>query len=312
VISSRCGCCNPPWPGARPADTVRACRICIRSPCRGAPRHWTDHTSRPKWLACTEGCGDELELRVIQPTWPGAWPADTVPACRICIGSPVAEHLDTGQTTPQASRWWACTGGCGYELELRVLHPTWPGARPPAPTRCPRAAYASGRPVAEHLDTGQTTPQASRWLPCTEGCGDELELRVAAPPVAWRAASRHGARVPHMHQVTQSRSTSTLDRPHLKPRGGCLAQRAVARSSSCGCCTPRGLARGQPTRCPCAAYASGRPCRGAPRHWTDHTSSLEVGWLAQGAAALSSSCGFCAPVAWRATSTFFVFFSKNS
>jgi len=44
-----------------------------------------------------------------------------------------------------------------------------------------------GRPVTEHLDTGQTTPQASRWA--TGGYGAELELRVLHAPVAWRATS---------------------------------------------------------------------------------------------------------------------------
>jgi len=150
------------------------------------------------------------------------------------------------------------------------------------PTRCPRAAYASGHPVAEHLDTGQTTPQTSKWLACTEGCGYELELRVLHP--TWPGA-RPADIVPVRRICIRSplsRSTSTLDRPHLMPRCGWLAQRAVAQSLSCGCCTPRGLARGQPTRCPRAAYASGRPCRGAPRHWTDHTSSLEVVALHRG------------------------------
>jgi len=160
----------------------------------------------------------------------------------------------------------------------------------------PACRICIGSPVAEHLDTGQTTPQASRWLPCTEGCGDELELRVAAPHMAWRAASRHGARVPHMHQVALSRSTSRLDRPHLKPRGGWLAQGAVAMSSSCGCCTPRGLAHGHPRR---------HGARVPHMHQvalSRSTSTLDRphlkpqgGWLAQGAVAMSSSCGCCTP-----------------
>jgi len=213
------------------------------------------------------------------------------PCAAYASGHPVAEHLDTGQTTPQASRWLACTEGCGAELELRLLHPPWPGARPPAPTRClraayasialsrststldrphlkprggwlaqgavamssscgcctpcglargqptrcARAAYASGRPVAEHLDTGQTTPQASRWLACTGGCVAELELREAAPPVAWRAApAPTRCLCAASASVALSRSTSTLDRPHLKPQGGWLATGAVALSSSGG------------------------------------------------------------------------------
>ena len=179
------------------------------------------------------------------------------PCAAYASGHPVAEHLDTGQTTPQASRWLACTEGCGAELELRLLHPPWPGARP-ADT-VPACRICIGSPVAEHLDTGQTTPQASRWLACTGGCGYELELRVLHP--TWPGA-RPADTVPACRICIRSplsRSTSTLDRPHLKPRGGCLAQRAVAMSSSCGCCTPHGLARCQPTRCPRAAYASGRP-----------------------------------------------------
>ena len=113
------------------------------------------------------------------------------PCAAYASGHPVAEHLDTGQTTPQASRLLACHRGCGTKLEWRVLHPNGLARGTRADT-VPACSLGLGRPVAEHLDTGQTTPQASSL--------ERLEV-------------------------------------------GWLAQGAVALSSSCGFCTPRGLAR---------------------------------------------------------------------
>jgi len=155
-----------------------------RSPCRGAPRHWTDHTSSLKvgWLAqgaaaLSSSCGFRT------PPWPGArhlrrHGARVQPRPRSPYrGAPRHWTDHTSGLKPRGGL--ACTGGCGAELELRVLHAPVDWRATPAPTRCPRAASAS---------------------------------------------------------VALSRSTSTLDRPHLKPRGG--PQGAVALSSSCGFCTP--------------------------------------------------------------------------
>jgi len=52
-----------------------------------------------------------------------------------------------------------------------------------------------GRPVApaEHLDTGQHHTSILEVVGLHRGCGTELEWRGAAPPVAWRAATRADA-----------------------------------------------------------------------------------------------------------------------
>ena len=68
---------------------------------------------------------------------------------------------------------------------------------------------------------------------------------------------------------------------------------------------PRGMARGHQRRPGARVAASAsvplRPSRGAPRHWTAPTPPPASRWLAcTGAVALSSSGGFCTPVAWRA------------
>ena len=208
---------------------------------------------------------------------------------------------------------WLATGGCGTELEWRVLHPCGlarghprrHGAHvPPRPQPPCRPGGAPRHWTGPHLEPrgGWLAQLGAVARSSSGGCCTHVAWRAApAPTQGPPKACRLGARSP-CHKAPRHWTA-----PHLEPRGGWLAQLgAVALSSSGGCCTPvawraatradTGPARGLPPR----LRSPWRP-GGAPRHWTAPHLEPRGGWLAQlGAVAMSSSGGCCTHVAWRA------------
>jgi len=213
--------------------------------CRiGIGRHVAEHldtgqhpTSSLDVVGLHRGCGAELEWRVMHPPWPGARPFAPT-RCPRAASASVAMSRSTStldSIQPQASGWCGLHRGCGAELEWRVMHPPWPGARPPVPTQCPRAASASVAMSRSTSTLDSIQPPASGWCGLHRGCGAEVELRVMHPP--WP-----GARPPAPTRclraasasVALSRSTSTLDSIQPPASGWLACAGAVALSSSWG------------------------------------------------------------------------------
>jgi len=153
--------------------------------------------------------------------------------------------------------------------------------------------HTPGRPAPKSRSTStldSATPPASRWLACTGGCGAELEWRVLHPRGMERGhPRRHGARVAASalsRPAPKSRSTSTLDSAHIQPRGGWLAQGAVALSSSGGFCTPvawSAATRADPVPALQPSVASAPKSRSTSTlDSAHHTSSFEVVGLHRG------------------------------
>jgi len=232
--------------------------------------------------------------------WRAATRADTVPACRLGARSPWRSTSTLDSTTPPVSRWLACTGVVARSSSGRVLHPPWPGAWPPAPTRCPCAASASGArsPWRSTSTLDRTTPPASRGLVCAGVVALSSSGGCCTPRgVARGHPRRHGARVPPRRPVALAEHLDTGQHHtfSLEVVGwhrGCGAQlewRALHPPW-------RGARPPAPTRCPCAASVPGRP-GGAPRHWTAPHLQPRGDWLAQGLWRSARVAGAAPP--WR-------------
>jgi len=140
---------------------------------------------------------------------------------------------------------WLATGGCGTELEWRVLHPCGlarghprrHGAHvPPRPQPPCRPGGAPRHWTGPHLEPrgGWLAQLGAVARSSSGGCCTHVAWRAApAPTQGPPKACRLGARSP-CHKAPRHWTA-----PHLEPRGGWLAQLgAVALSSSGGCCTP--------------------------------------------------------------------------
>jgi len=302
--SARVAGAAPPvtWRAATRADTGPVCRLGARSPWRSTST--LDRTTPPvsRWLACTGAVAlSSSGGRCTPVAWRVATRADTVPVCRLGDRSHWRSTSTLDSTTPPVSRWLACTGG--VQLEWPVLHPRGVARGHP---RRHGARVPSRRPVAlaEHLDTGQHHTSSLEVVGLHRGCGAELEWAGAAPPVAWRVATRADT-VPvcrlglgrpvalAQHLDTGPHHTSSLEGVGLRRGCGAQLEWRVLHPPWRGARPPA------PTRCPRATSAPGRP-GGAPRHWTAPHLQSRGGWLAQGLWRSARVAGAAPPVAWRA------------
>jgi len=139
----------------------------------------------------------------------------------------VAKHLGSGHPHTSILGVVGLHSDSGAELESRVTHHPWPGARPSAltPCRCADSASVTRSRSTSMMD--RPTPQALRWRTCTGAVAPSSSGGVCTPASTRWPACRIGIGRP----VAEHTSAPP---PPPQPRRGRLATGAVGLSSSCG------------------------------------------------------------------------------